>query len=390
MVNHFLTSDRHARTRSLIVAILGAAMTGCGIGLIMPLISLNLEEMTGSGSVIGANAAATALSTLVATPFIPALLNRIRARTAMTSALIIMAAGMLVFPLLRDVTVWWIARFIMGLAMAIIFVSSETWINQLARPERRASLLAVYAMTLSAGFGSGGLLLALLGYQGWVPWIAGMSVFLIGAIPIAILKGPELEAPSRDESGLLAILSAFRLAPAAILAGLLFGALETSLFALVPVYAERIGLTTFTIGMLALSGAVGGILLQLPIGNLADRMGRSRALTAIALASFILPFLILMAGNYLPALFTLILLYGGIAGAFYTVGLAMLGDRLKGGAIVAANAAFIFAYGLGALMGPPAAGWAMDSYDPGGLLIAMAVIAGLYGLTFLPRLAKRH
>lgn len=385
-----LSSPKHARARSLIAAIMGAAMSGCGFGLLMPLIALNLEAMTGSGAVVGVNAAAAAVSTLIAVPFVPRLLNIIPARNAMTTALLIMAFGMLIFPLFRDVTVWWIVRFAVGMAVTVVFVSSETWINQLAKPERRASLLAVYAMVLSGGFGSGGLLLAWLGIEGWIPWVAGAGVFITGAIPIALLNGPNLIAPSRDEARFNALFQTSRLAPAAMLAGLIFGSLETNLFSLVPVYAERMGLTVSLIGYLALSAALGGILLQLPIGHLADRMGRWRVLTFVIIASTILPLLILISGDFQPALFPLVLLYGGIAGAIYTIGLALLGERLEGGAITAANAAFIFAYGLGSLIGPPLSGAAMDTWDPYGLMIALSLMSGLYLLTLLPRLAKRH
>lgn len=386
----FLTDPAKARTRSLIAAIMGAAMSGCGFGLLMPLISLNLEAMTGSGAVVGMNAAAAAVSTLVATPFIPRLLNIIPARTTMTAALLIIAFGMLIFPAFPDVTIWWLTRFGIGLAVTIVFVSSETWINQLAKPERRASLLAVYAMVLSGGFGSGGLLLAVLGSQGWLPWIAGGIVFTLGSIPIAILKGPELVAPSRDESSLKAVLMTARYAPAAIMAGLIFGSLETGLFSLIPVYADRIGLSVTSIGLLAMSAAMGGIVLQWPLGDLADKIGRSRMLAYVAMASASLPLFILLAGDNQPSLFILVLLYGGIAGAFYTIGLALLGEKLQGGAIAAANAAFIFAYGLGSLVGPPAAGAAMDSWDPYGLMIVLSLTSALYLIMLLPRLAKRH
>jgi hypothetical protein len=77
----FLGPD-HARTRSLTAAILCAALAGCGFGLLMPLVALNLEAMTQSASMVGANAAAAALSTILATPLIPPLMARVSPRLA--------------------------------------------------------------------------------------------------------------------------------------------------------------------------------------------------------------------------------------------------------------------------------------------------------------------
>lgn len=378
MIARLLTDPAHGRSRSLAAAMLAAALSGCGFGLLMPLVALNLEMMTGSAAVVGTNAAAAAISTLVATPFIPAILSRLPARGAMVSSLLVTAIGLAAFPLFRDVTVWWLLRFAIGLSITVVFVASETWINQLAKPDRRASLLAVYATVLSGGFGLGGVLLATLGAEGWVPWMAGAGIYVVGAVPILLLRGPELEAPDMKETGPRAMAAAIRLAPAAILAGLLFGALETGLFSLVPVYAERLGLTVQTIGLLGFSAALGGIALQIPIGRLADRKGRPETLLLVAGLSVGLPLVILAAGALKLALFPLIFLYGGVAGAFYTLGLAMMGERLPVGMLAIGNSAFIFSYGAGQLVGPPVSGAAMDAIDPGGLMLAFSATAALY------------
>jgi MFS family permease len=378
MAIRFLTDPALGRTRSLCAAILCAAMAGCGFGLLMPLVALNLEAMTGSAAVVGLNAAAAAISTIVATPLIPPLLARTPPRITIAACAALTGLGILIFPFLPDVIVWFVLRFVVGLAVTVIFVASETWINQLAKPESRAGLLAVYATVLSGGFGSGGILLAVLGSQGFAPWIAGGAIFLLGAVPILFLRGPDLVAPNRADSGPLALWNAGRLAPVAILAGFVFGALETGIFALVPVYAERLGFTETVVGLLVAVGALGAIAMQIPIGRFADRAGRLVTLRLIAGAAVVLAILIAVAGARLWALYPMIFLYVGVASAFYTVGLALIGERVRPGQLASANAAFIFAYGLGSLAGPVSAGAAMDAFNPWGLLMAFALFAAFY------------
>lgn len=378
MAIRFLTDPALGRTRSLCAAILCAAMAGCGFGLLMPLVALNLEAMTGSAAVVGLNAAAAAISTIVATPLIPPLLARTPPRITIAACAALTGLGILIFPFLPDVIVWFVLRFVVGLAVTVIFVASETWINQLAKPESRAGLLAVYATVLSGGFGSGGLLLAVLGSQGFAPWIAGGAIFLLGAVPILFMRGPDLVAPNRAESGPLALWNAGRLAPVAILAGFVFGALETGIFALVPVYAERLGFTETVVGLLVAVGALGAIAMQIPIGRFADRAGRLVTLRLIAAAALVLAILIAVAGARLWALYPMIFLYVGVASAFYTVGLALIGERVRPGQLASANAAFIFAYGMGSLAGPVTAGAAMDAFNPWGLLMAFALFAAFY------------
>lgn len=378
MAVSFLISPDHARTRSLFVAIMCGGLAGCGFGLLMPLISLNLEAMTGSGALAGANAAVAALAMIAATPFIPGFFSRLAPRLLIGGSLAIIAVCILLFPAVREVWVWFAARFIIGLGVTVVFIASETWINQLAKPERRASLLAVYATVLSAGFGSGGLLLATLGSEGWAPWIAAACIYGFGVIPVFVLKGPDLTPPSREEGSPAALLATARLAPAAILAGFLFGALENSFFALMPVYGDRIDFSTAMLGLLMTTGALGALLLQIPIGNFADRMGRGRTLAMITIAAVILPLLAIAAGSSTLLLFPAVFLYVGIASAFYTVGLALIGEKVDMGRLAAANAAFIFAYGCGSLFGPITAGAAMDAVSPYGFLVALSVIAAFY------------
>ena len=61
-------------------------------------------------------------------------------------------------------------------------------------------------------------------------------------------------------------------------------------------------------------------------------------------------------------------LWGGATAGIYTVGLAHLASRFSGADLAGANAAFVFCYALGMLVGPLAIGDAM----------ARAPIAGAY------------
>jgi len=231
---------------------------------------------------------------------------------------------------------------------------------------------------LSAGFGSGGLLLAALGSQGYAPWLAGSTIFVLGAIPVIVLRGPGLVPPEPGQAGLGALIGAARLAPPAMLAGLVFGAMETGVFTLVPVYADRLGFAEATVGIIVAAAALGGIALQIPIGRFADRTGRLTTLRLVAVGAVVLPLAAALAGAHLAALLPLIFLFAGLSSAFYTLGLALIGERVQPGALAAANAAFIFAYGVGSLIGPPVMGAAMDGFDPFGLMTAFAGLAALY------------
>ncbi len=370
------------RQRSLIAAILCATLCGCGFSLLMPVMSLNLEAMTGSGKLIGLFGAAAALSTVIASPFAPRLMSLISGRKLIIIALLLTAISHPIFPLVPDVGVWFLVRFLSGMAITIVFVASETWINQIAPPERRATILGLYATALAAGFGTGGLLLAAVGSEGWSPWVAGSLLFAIGALPIAFLRGPDIAPPDLEHTTARSMLRAAWMAPAAIGAGLLFGATEQSFFAVFPVYAERVGLMDAQIGFMMAAGAMGGIALQALLGRIADRVGRLRVAFFATIVCLTGPLFIYFASDYALALYGVMFFYVGVATGLYTLGLALIGERFDGGSLAAANATFIMAYGVGSLAGPALGGAAMDIIDPHGLLIVTSGFALIY-LVFL-------
>jgi hypothetical protein len=73
-------------------------------------------------------------------------------------------------------------------------------------------------------------------------------------------------------------------------------------------------------------------------------------------------------------LWVLVFFWGGGYFAIYTLSLVRLGERFKGSALAAGNAAFAAMWGLGGLVGTPLAGGAMQLWGPIGLPITIAGI----------------
>lgn len=372
------TDMRYGQVRALIAAISCAAVCGTVFGLSMPLISLRLEHMTGSGLVVGLNGAAAAISTLVMAPIVPRIMTLAPPRWILSGSLVAAAVLFVLFPLLENVTAWFVLRFVVGCFMTAVFVISESWINQVVTPERRAFMLGIYGTALAGGFGVGGLLFAALDPMADVGFFVGAGIFLLGILPIGLLSGPEAVAPDDEHAAIGAMLAAARTAPAAILAGLAFGALETLAFSLLPVYGDRIELTHAMIGGMMVAAALGALTFQIPLGWIADRTDRRATLFWIAAITVLAPIAVGLAGADPVFLLPLVFLQAGMASGMYSVGLSLLGERFTGGAIAPANAAFIFAYGLGSFAGPPIAGAAMDSLGPWGLLVTLAAISASY------------
>ena len=118
-----------------------------------------------------------------------------------------------------------------------------------------------------------------------------------------------------------------------------------------------------------------------------EQFNQRRKLLALGgVIALIAPFVMMNAVGNIWTLNIVMMVWGGIAVAFYSVALTELGARYQGNVMAQANAAVMLAYGLGALLTPSSFGLAMDLIPPNGLLWLAAIAAAAYLSLALVRL----
>lgn len=366
-----------ARTRSasLLAILTTCAASGIGMGLTLPLLGLILERRGYPGTVNGLNLATAGLAAILVTPYAPRWIQRFGASQYLAFALTLVAAALLAIYEAPNLWFWFPTRFVLSGALNGLFVVSEFWINQLADERNRGRMVALYTTCFSAGFGAGPAILAVIGTRGIAPFAAGAGMMLCALVPVLMVRhtAPRIEAHTEQP-----MLGLVRAAPAALLSAFVFGTIDSGMAGLLPVYGVRSGYSEASAAMFVTALSFGGLLLQYPLGFLADHMNR-RALLMICAASSVLgaaltPFLI-----HVPlAIYVLLALWGGLAMGIYTIGLTLIGERFKGSELVGANAAYVILYSLGMLTGPAAEGAALDAWSPHGLIVALGGICAAY------------
>ncbi|MGH6822558.1 MAG: MFS transporter [Methylocella sp.] len=361
---------------ALASAIAGITIVGIGLSLTMPLLALRLAGQGFSAHAIGLNSTAGGLAVVVGAAFVPATARRIGVKPLLLLALLIGGLSLISFALTKDYWTWLAIRAVFGGALTALFVTSEYWINAIAPPRQRGFVLGFYATSLAAGFTAGPLILGFTGTVGMKPFMAATALLALAAVPIAVWSGETPEITSAPRVRVLGFLTSL---PVATLAGLLHGAIETASYGLLPVYALRAGESPETGALLVTLFALGNVIFQLPISFFSDRMERGKLLFWLAFLGLCGAIAMPLAGPSHFALFCgLLVLWGGLAGSLYAVGLAHLGARYAGPDLASANAAFIMLYGLGMLGGPPIAGFGMDLVPPNGFFFAIAAMLVLY------------
>jgi MFS family permease len=355
----------------VIVSIAAIGIFCMTLGLSYPLLSLILDSMGISTALIGLNAAMTPLGIIVSSPFMPVFTKRFGAWFMCVFSLCLSAVLLLLMAVFRDVAIWFLLRFLLGIANTAIFVTSETWINQLAPPKIRGRIIGLYTTVAAAGFALGPLTIAIIGSQGLMPFFVGIAGILT-ALPLIMCARNYL--PDFNGTEKASIFALFLAAPLLLVAVAFAALFDQVTISLLPIYGLRHGLSEATASLMLMVLIVGNILLQIPIGWLADRISRRNLICWLSFGTTTGSILIvwLIEGSLLiwPVLF----FWGAIAFGTYTVAMVELGDRFSGTLLLAGNSAFGLMWGIGGIIGPSIAGTAMDLMGPEGLPVTLGIL----------------
>lgn len=373
---------------AIFAAISSIGAVGVAIGLGMPLLSVILESRGQTATMIGLNTAVAGLASLAAAPMAAPLASRLGVAPAMLAMILLGAVSFTGFYAAPSFWMWFPLRVGLHIALTILFILSEFWITSSAPPHRRGFVLGIYATVLSLGFAGGPWIFSKVGSGGFLPFGITFGLVMLAAIPV--MAAWRDSPPIRSEGPRPSFRRYLWLVPTATGAVLVFGAVETGGFALFPVYGERIGYSEADTALLLTMIGLGNVILQIPLGMLSDQVRDRRhlllAFATIGLAGTLL--MPVMAHNW-HLMAGLLFVWGGMVAALYTVGLAHLGSQLSGAELAAANAAFIFCYGIGMVLGPQAIGIGMDVAGVHGFGWSLSLFFGAYILLLVGRLVFR-
>ena len=364
----------------VIAAIAAIGVFCLTLGLSYPLLALILDSMGVSTWLIGLNAAMTPLGIIVSSPLIPPLARRFGAWFLCVLSFCLAAVLLVMLAVFKDVTIWFVLRFLLGIVNTVIFITSEAWINQLASPGIRGRIIGIYTTVAAAGFALGPLVIAVIGSQGWLPFLVAVcGIFL--ALPFIISARAHL--PEFDGTEEASMLSFLFTAPLLLLAVAFAALFDQVMISLLPIYILRHGIVEATASLMLMVLILGNVVLQIPIGWLADRIPRGRLLCGLAFGTFLGSLLLiwLIQGSIL--IWPMLFVWGAVAFGTYTIAMVELGHRFSGGLLLAANSAFGLMWGIGGILGPSIAGAAMDAIGPQGLPVTLGVLFGTLGLAAL-------
>ncbi|MBM7356442.1 MFS transporter [Lelliottia amnigena] len=341
--------------KRLISVIFSVTVFSLTYGLSSPLIAFKLLNAGMSESAIGVNAAMHAVGVFLIAPFLPALFRRYRPLTLIVVSLCAIAVIFVLFGVV-SFPMWFLLRMGLGLFSEIIMVQTETWLNGSTVERARGKVLALYTAGMSLGFATGPLILAWTGSDGNLAFYVASVLAALAIVFIFTSGMPRVEGHEEKPETLG---NSLKLAALPIMATVLNAAVEVLGMNFLSLYAIKLGWSESASALLISVLMFGAILLQLPIGWLADRVDRLKLMTTLAFIAAALAFVWphILAFHLLS--YVMLFIWGGIFVGIYTVAITWVGERFKGGQLAGIYAAMSVAWGAGALAGPLLGGFAM-------------------------------
>lgn len=360
-------------------AVCGAVISiGLALGVTMPLVSLRLESWGYGSFAIGVMAATPAAGVLLGAVIAGRLAARFGTTTLMQLCFLVGAVSVAALALVQAYPVWLMLRLLIGVALTVVFILGESWINQLAVEQWRGRLVALYGTGYALSQLCGPLLLSALGADNDLGFWTGTGLLIGGSLLLLGRTGaPSVDAHSASGRGLWAFCSRL---PTIAWAVVLFAAFEAMMLTLLPVYGLRQGFTQEVALLMASVVVVGDAALQLPIGWLADRMSRLSLFRICGVtllgSSLAVPLLL-----HTPLIWPVWVVFGASAGGLFTLALILIGERYRDDELVRANAHIAQLWGIGCLVGPLATGavsqWATGHALPLMMALGAAVFVWL-------------
>ena len=351
------------------LTLLQGAMSALAIVMSLSLFANGLGA-AGIGVVASAYSSGFLAGTLIA-PHEIGRIGHIRAFTLLAGV-----GGLVVLclPLVGGALIGWaILLAAVGACAAGMLTAGESWIANAAPAASRGAILGFYHMVSKTGAIAAPFLLATSDF-GLGMFVVAAGIFIASLFPIAATNRIQPAIVAAQPFGPRRLM---KIAPASVFAAFCAGAVNNSVAQLYPVFSAAVRpQDPAAFSALLNSAILAGAMLGLwPIGRMSDRFDR-RLVIAVAAAAGALAAAGMAASATAAAPIAILfcaVVFGAGSLSYYAVAVANAADRASAEDITSMMAGVLVIWGIGAVVGPLAAGMFMQSV-PGG--VGLFVFAG--------------
>lgn len=375
--------------RLLPVLALTIFSSNLGNGIIAPLLPIYAKDLGASGVWLGIIFAGTSIASALLMPFTGRLSDRHGRKLFLAFGIGGLTVTSFAYIWANSVAALTIVRFVQGAAAALVLPIAQAYIGDITPQGQEGKWMGIFNATFIIGFGTGPLL------GGVVADHFGMNTafYIMGFLNLMAFLSTVVFLPEilqrRQSSGRfsLKLITASNITRGVFSYQIGASSIRGIMTTFIPVFAVTMaGLNSSLIGTILTVTIIANSLLQVPFGNLADKLNRRRMILVGALGTAISMMLVPVADG-----FWLLLLFLGFGALFDGISspaaiAAIIQEGRKYGMGVATSVSNMGA-GLGMGLAPILAGFFVDIFDVGkAFYVATAIIIVCIGIfSFLTR-----
>jgi MFS family permease len=309
------------------------------------------------------------------------------------------AVASLMFQIAVDTTLWFVLRVIHGICIAGLSTVVDSWIGERTPNAARGRVIAIYTITITLALTGSQFMIGLFDVASAQLIMVVSGLFSLALIPVSLTTA---RTPTKPRVVSVSLRHLYRVAPVAAVGCFAVGFMNTAVMNITPYFLSIAAVPVATIGLLMGMIQTGRLVMQWPVGWLSDKI--DRRLVILGAAGAIVAIMLALAfgpakGTALRGetgeiarlgIIALFFLWGAFALTLYAVCVAHAQDRGAPGELVGLTSSLLFAWAIGATVGPLVAGLLMELFGERMLFHSTATVAGLLAIFTAWRLMLRE
>lgn len=380
--------------RSILVSItslfIGLCLLLLGNSLLSTLLVLRGVAEDFSGKYLGFLTSVYFLGAFVATLMATRLIKRMGHIRCFTFGTALLSCCILAHALLIEQYSWLVIRFITGFSIYVVYTVVESWLNGQTQEAYRSKVFSIYMLVNLVSLAAGQQLLVIDSATGYTLFLIASLLVTAAIIPISWTR---LQQPVIDvDTPSMSIWKVFDAAPIAVTGCLLSGLIMGPFWGLTPLFVAGLDYSDSALATFISLSVLGGAILQYPVGRWSDKMDRRRVILFAVMLSTIVALAMGLSAMYYPnerdLMTALSAVFCGLVLALYPISVVHLVDRIDNNQMVAGSSRLLMVNGLGSLIGPAVAGYALEYLGTSALPAYYMIVLVLFSIIIMVQLVR--
>ena len=327
----------------------GLSLIGLAIGVQGSLLGVRAQLEGFDSYLIGVLMSCYYAGFLIGSRLAPRMIHRVGHIRIFAALSAIASVTILVHALYVQPWAWALMRLLTGFAFSVIYVVSESWLNQASTNANRGQILSIYTTILLTGICAGQFMLNLAPPTDFTLFILISVMVSIAGVPILLSA---VTAPAIEEIQRVSMAQLWYRTPMGVTGIILSQWVSSIIFSIGAVYVSKLGMSVYEVANFMGALMAGGMILQWPLGKISDHIDRRWVIGLSSLVAAAIAILISFETAASAKLYLLAFVFGGFSLSMYSVVVALTNDHLRPHEIVPASGTVILIAGITSVTGP--------------------------------------